>query len=146
PRPGELRSRFVTARLERDPARAARQGETVRRYSEWQELELQPQALPELGRHVDADGKPGRRFAERKLEHCVEETLVPEKIGVGRQARSLEMRARRVIVAKRRIREQGDARVARDRCELRPIRAQLDLPGACRCHRLQALVDASEVQ
>ncbi len=82
---------LVPAWIERDPARVTRQLVAEGTAVDGQELEPQLQPLPQFGRYVDADRKMAAGRPDRILEQDVEEALVPEKIGVYRQRRTLEV-------------------------------------------------------
>src|ERR1043166_993227 len=104
--------RVVPARVERYPARAAREHIAAWRFSFRQESELQFDAQPEPGHDVGVDRKASVRRADRVLELGIEEALVPEKIGMDGQWRPAHMCERGVIALERAIREDRNPRLA----------------------------------
>src|SRR5947208_4601076 len=137
---------LVPAWIERDPARAASQHIAARRFAVRQELELQLEPPPELGRYVHADRKVSRGRAHGIFEQRVEKALVPEKIGLYRQARTLEVGERRAVGRERAVGGERNARFARGGDQRQPVLAQLDLTPGGRRGLFQRLVDSCELQ
>src|SRR5882672_7119756 len=132
--------------IQRDPVGAAGQQVAARRPVGRQEVELELEARAELWSHVHANRKLRLLRGERVLELGVEEPLVPEKVGVGRQARPVEVRARSVVAGKGAVGEQRNARLPHYRRERDAVRGELDLPAAGRRGVFQPRLDAREVE
>src|SRR5467141_1236139 len=137
---------FVPARIERDPARAARKYIGAGGAVDGQVLELQLEPPAELGRHVHADRKMSIGGAQRIFELRVEEALVPEELRLCRQRRAIEMCAGGGIARERAVGQNGDPRLARNGDQRNAVHAQLDLARGSRGDLLQLVVDARELE